>query len=328
MIDLPDMTSISPPQNATRALHFLWLNLDLPAAPDPDDGSLRAPMPAKYIGNIRQAAERHPETQVMLWIDSRRLTGKQRDFLQRVLEEDMPNVHLKDLRSIPAYDREALYNQTETDPAWRNIGQSALIWRQVDAAKVLISLQGDIDQSFFADLDHAHLDIGSREVQGMLEKRGLMIGNGLSSGAYFENQLWGFTRDRRAFFEGYYTDVLKSAYRGENGYNALLNRADRLLLGKERISPSEISFVNQPDGSKSEQPGHHWQDGRGGVSAPRLVDNGELTRVFNAKARPPQPARPARDAVWGPPALQPGLATIRIVSQMRKALKTLARTIL
>jgi hypothetical protein len=303
-----------------RVLNFLWLNLDLPAPPDPEDGSIRAPLPAKYIDSIRKAGESHPETPVVLWIDSRRMTARQRDFLEKSLEQDRPNIHLKDLRSIPAYDREPLYNQSENNPGWRSTGKSALIWRQVDAAKVLVSLQGDFDQSFFADLDHAHLDVGSPTVQRMLEKRGLVIGSGLSSGAHFENQLWGFTRGRRGFFEGYYADALKSAYRGENGYNALLNRVDELLLRKECLSPSEICVVNYPDGSMAEQPGHYWQDGRGSKAEPLLIDNLALSRAFNEKSNP-RPACPDLDVVWGPSALNPQIAVLRLVSRLRNGLK-------
>ena len=80
-------------------------------------------------------------------------------YLREALEQGRPNVQLKDLRSIPEYDKEPLYNEAETDPHWRDGGQASLIWRQVDAAKILVSLQGNYDQTFFADLDHAHLGI-------------------------------------------------------------------------------------------------------------------------------------------------------------------------
>jgi hypothetical protein len=320
------MPSREPEQNFSpafpaRVLNFLWLNLDLPAPPDPEDGSIREPLPAKYIDSIRRAGEAQPETKILLWIDSRRLTARQRDYLEAALEEGRPNIRLKDLRAIPAYDKEPLYNQAEGDPAWRRCGKSALIWRQVDAAKVLVSLQGDFDQSFFADLDHANLDAGAPKVQAMLEKRGLVIGSGLSSGGYFENQLWGFTRSRRGFFEGYYLETLKSAYRGENGYNALLNRVDSLLLKKESMCPSEICLEHLPDGSQAEQTGHRWQDGSGGTAEPRRVDNGELTRVFNARSTRMRPDNPAPEVAWAPSALQPRLTALRLASRLRNALK-------
>ena len=58
----------------SQVLNFLWLNLDLPAPPDLPDGSIREPLPPRYINNVRKAGEAHPETQVVLWVDSKRLT--------------------------------------------------------------------------------------------------------------------------------------------------------------------------------------------------------------------------------------------------------------
>ena len=104
----------------SQALNFLWLNLDLPAVSDPEDGSIREPLPLKYIESVRKAGEANPHTDVCLWVDSLRLTERQLMFLQEALEEGRTNVHLKDLRSIPSYRREKLYNEPETNPNWRS----------------------------------------------------------------------------------------------------------------------------------------------------------------------------------------------------------------
>ncbi len=126
----------------TQVLNFLWLNLDLPAPPDPEDGSIRQPLPAHYIDSVREAGKRHRNAEVDLWVDSQRLTPKQMAYLKVSLEQDLKNVHLKDLRGILAYDSERLYNEAEKDSGWRDdCDQASLIWRQVDAAKILISLQ-------------------------------------------------------------------------------------------------------------------------------------------------------------------------------------------
>ena len=160
----------------SQAVNFLWLNLDCPAKPDPADGSIRKPLPEEYIENVREAGRRYPDAEIRFWVDSKRLTEKQMKYLQCIVEADVQNVHVRDLREIPAYESEKLYNESETNEHCRASYKSK-IWLQVDTAKILISLQGDFDQSFFADLDHAHLDIGSQEVQAMLDKHGLMIGS-------------------------------------------------------------------------------------------------------------------------------------------------------
>ncbi len=105
----------------TQALNFLWLGLDLPAKPDPEDGSIRLPLPEEYIGNVREAGRRHPHADVHLWVDSRRLTAKQLDYLEAVVEDEMPNVHLKDLCSIPGVAQmKSFYSRPETRKNWRS----------------------------------------------------------------------------------------------------------------------------------------------------------------------------------------------------------------
>lgn len=307
----------------TRALNFLWINLDLPAPADPEDGSIRQPLPAKYIDNIRNASEAHPDTQMILWVDSRRLTERQYAFLQDALEDDRPNVHLKDLRSIPAYDKEELYNQAETDPNWRNGGQRAVIWRQVDAAKILVSLQGNFDQSFFADLDHAHLDVASEKVQTMLEKQNIMIGASSDTSLNVENQLWGFSRGGRRFFEDYYPAALRCAYRGHNAWQELKNRV-KDLCRKKGIGPIEIILPIKDDGTRAEQPGHVWRSGYGSDlnGKPVTVEKGQLSRTFNEKSARTREACPDLDVVWTPKKgtyCQPRI--IRFFNKLRDGMK-------
>jgi hypothetical protein len=264
-----DFKDVADPPS--RAFHFLWLNLDLPALPDPADGSLRAPLPPKYIENVRRAGASNPETDVMLWVDSKRLTERQFAFLKTALETDRPNVHLMDLRGISAYDREPLYNQGETDPHWRNSGQNALIWRQVDAAKVLVSLQGDYDQVFFSDLDHAHMGISNRSIQDVIRKNGLMIGSSGKFGISIENQLWGFNRRRREFFTQYCADALKAANEGQNAWRALVTKVEKDLQKKEGLELEDFCLRVPDDWSRAEQPGHAWRSGKGGAEAPAVI---------------------------------------------------------
>jgi hypothetical protein len=271
----------------SRVFNFLWLNLDLPAPPDPDDGSIREPLPAKYVENVREAGRAHPTTEIVLWVDSKRLTERQLTFLQHSIEDQLPNVHLKDLRSIPAYDQEPLYNQAETDPCWRNYGKNTLIWRQVDAAKVLVSLQGNYDEVFFADLDHAHLSITSPPVQQMLETHGLMVGSISDSELTVENQLWGFRRSRQKFFEQYYDRALRAANAGLNGWAELVTKVNGELVATQGIPIEEICLLINDDGSQAEHTGHEWRTGTGEEARPALVASGELVRIFNAKSKAP-----------------------------------------
>ncbi|TAL39138.1 MAG: hypothetical protein EPN97_02970 [Alphaproteobacteria bacterium] len=268
-----------------RVLNFLWLNLDLPALADPEDGTIRQPLPPKYIETVRKSARAHPTTDVVLWVDSKRLTGRQMEFLRKSIETNRSNAKVKDLRTIPAYDQDELYNEPETNAEWRSCGQSSLIWRQVDAAKVLISLQGDYDQAFFSDLDHAHFGVTSPKVQAMLKKHGLMIGSYSDSGDLsIENQLWGFQRRRRDFFNAYYGEALVEAHNGNNAWSKLVSKVELELVRNESIPLAEICLPIAADGTKAEQPGHESRDGYN-RSTPSTISNVDLTRMFNARSR-------------------------------------------
>jgi hypothetical protein len=238
----------------SQVLNFMWLNLELPARPDPAEGAVREPMPAHYIKNVRAAALRHPSADIVLWVDSKRPTEKQMAYLKETIEGGSSNAALKDLRSIPAYDSEKLFNENAADARWRDMDQTSEIWRQVDAAKVLISLQGSYDQTFFADLDRAHLDIDRTAVQERLQKNGLFIGSpsGRKDNVSIENQVWGFEKRRRRFFESYYQQALKDAYDGENAWNSLIWKVRLELMSREAIPLQEICLPLRGDGTEAE----------------------------------------------------------------------------
>ncbi len=264
----------------SQVLNFLWLNLDFPAPPDPEDGSIRRPLPEEYINNLRGAGKAHPAAEVDFWVDSLRLTEKQMAYLKTVVEDGLPNVHLKDLRGIPAYDKEPLYNEGERDRFWRDDEQT-LIWRQVDAAKILVSLQGDFDQTFFADFDKAHLDIESKEVQKRLHDHHMFIGSG------HENQLWGLDKTRRGFFEEYYAEALRVAYDGDNAWSTLCSKVERVLQDKEKVSFKETCIFLDDKGGWATQPGHEWTGvdswyGEEERKESPFISAKELTGVFNA----------------------------------------------
>jgi hypothetical protein len=284
----------------SQVLNFLWLNLELPAPQDPAGGGIFEPMRASYIENIRKAALAHPQAEIDLWVDSKRLTEKQMAYLKALIENGATNAHLKDLRDIPAYNEDALYNKGETDPEWRGGGQHSLIWRQVDAAKILVSLQGNYEQTFFADLDHAHLDIDSPQVQNMLKKHDVLIGSSNDQSPRIENQLWGFTPKRRKFFEEYYETALQAADNGMNAWNELVRKADRELIKKQWFIPSrkkaplkEICLLIVAQGGRATQPGSCMGDGYGRRSEASVITAVDLARIFNTSSVKSTPEAPS-----------------------------------
>ncbi|MEK6928325.1 MAG: hypothetical protein AABX11_07875 [Nanoarchaeota archaeon] len=189
------------------------------------------PIKDSILENILQITRKNPSTDVRLWIDSVRMSNLQRDWLENSLEGGTrANLSICNLRDIPTYCTEPLY-QLEDFSDWRNDPEkTSTVWRQVDAAKVLIALQGDHNQSFYSDLDVIDFVVESEEVQKRLSERGIIL-RGLNSGE-FENQLFGFGETGRDFFKSLYKKTLDYSYKGLNGYHALLDHV-RTSLSKD-----------------------------------------------------------------------------------------------
>ncbi len=99
-------------------------------------------------------------------------------------------------------------------------------------------------------MDFAHMDINAQEVQDKLGKPG----PGMFIGSGEENQLWGFNRDRRGFFEDYYADALRVAYAGDNAWYLLLQKVEEEFEDKGGLDCDDYCLYIDNDGSQAEQP--------------------------------------------------------------------------
>lgn len=233
----------------------------------------------------------NPQTSVMFWVDRQRLTQAQQDGLREKIAQAPGHITLADLRDIPAYDREPLYNWGERNPRWRE-DKDSLIWRQVDAAKVLVCLQGDAQQVFFADMDLAAFDTKDASLQQKIRDYGLFV-NMSANYPTVENQMWGFdAQRRRGFFEELYKKTLKEAYKGENGWQSLVELVDQKLCGAqssggEGLFLDDFLHCTRESGIRAHHPGHRFQTGieQADKSSLKSAD-AKLSGAFNsAKAR-------------------------------------------
>lgn len=200
------------------------------------------PIRDSIMVNIQDIARQNPLADVRLWVDSVRMNTRQRGWLADTLEASTGNnLSIRDLRDIPHYRTEPLY-QDEDKSNWRNdCMKVSPIWRQVDAAKVLIGLQGDYVQSFYSDLDVSDLVIESEEVQRKLSEKGLLLRGLKHEGKInWENQLFGFNERGREFFERLYKKTLEYGYKGLNGYHALLDQSSTSIMEGDR---EKIAFI-------------------------------------------------------------------------------------
>jgi len=250
-----------------QSLNFLWLNLDLPAHPDPESGYISNPIPGEYIENIRKSAKINPNADISLWVDSKRLTPLQYSWLKASITP----VELQDLRSIPEYNNEDLYNHGEENPYWRNVKKDTTIWRQVDAAKILVALQGNYSQSFFLDLDYAHIKLDTPEIQQRLNDYGFLIGqrtykplivNGVEqhSESILENQFFGITGKSKEIFTDLYKDTLVESYKGNNGWR-IFKAKFKDIVAEMKKPQEDIAYDIRPDGSQAYHPNTPITDG-------------------------------------------------------------------
>jgi len=252
-----------------QALNFLWINLEFPAKPHPyaDKGYIYNPIPSEYIENMQKAAKTNSDADVFLWVDSKRLTPLQYQWLKATIAP----VKLQDLRSIPEYNKEVLYNQGDNNTTWReDAGKKSIIWQQVDAAKILIALQGKYVQSFFVDMDHAHIKLNNAEVQKRINKYGFLIGqedinpppfiHNMSESlreniGTIENQFFAITPRSKLLFKALYKETIKTAHKeGDNGWLVFKTKFEQLIY-KKKTTKNKVAYTLDAEGSPAYQPG-------------------------------------------------------------------------
>lgn len=218
------------------------------------------PMPANYIEAACRASHNNPNADVHLWMDFERLNTDQIAYMrQRFQEQGGPNLELKNLRDITTYRSENLYNLNNASHTWRRQLKHEVIWRQVDAAKILICLQGDqYEQTFFADLDFAALIIEDPFLQNTIQKHGLLVRAEIdlkTRMTILENQAWGFTRKRASLFEVIYRQTLMNAYDGYNGHAAYIDHIGALAK-YENFDIRDLVYFGFHDKTQAYHPGH------------------------------------------------------------------------
>lgn len=219
---------------------------------------LRKPIADRTIVNMYGIAERNPDVDMQLWVDSRRMTDAEMGWLEGIVGEcASENMTLHDFCKIPEYRDHPLYNQSDysSEPHFH---KDSLIWRQVDAARILACLCSSHDQVFYSDTDVANLVISSDEVQNRLKKQGVILAGGINERgrSWYENQLFGFDRRKRTFFSRLYERTLSDALiRRENGYRSYVEFIRTELEGREEMDAQDIVFqVVHDDGTIPNHP--------------------------------------------------------------------------
>lgn len=249
-----DGKPIEVTRSPTKAYNLLWIAPTFSASGE----EFRQPIPDQTIENMYGIAGRNPTTDVQLWIDSRRMTGTQMDWLEEMIGKcQSGNMALRNFRDVPEYGNHPLYNQPDNSPNWR-FDKHSLIWRQVDTARILACLQSGQDQVFYSDADVTNLVLDSDEVQNRIKKHGIILAGAVdekSGYPWYENQLFGFDGRKRVFFRQLYDRTLRDvATKGENGYGSYIDLINSELKGRDGIDTREIVFQARYDGTVALHP--------------------------------------------------------------------------
>lgn len=216
-------------QQAKSVYNLLWLK---PKFKIPE-GLRVDPMPSEVCENIVLISNQNSRSDVLLWIDSRQIVGWQHEWISKLINlTQTRNLQIRDLNEIPEYASNELFERQDESSRWRK-DKHALIWRQVDVAKILVCLQGNYEQTFYSDTDVVNLSIESQEIQGVLGKFGFIVGGIVFRGGFeaTENQAFGFDRTYKNVFEDVYSLTLQEAQNGRNGYLAFRHVIEGKMVG-------------------------------------------------------------------------------------------------
>jgi len=238
----------------SKAYNLVWLAPTFPALGE----EFRQPIPEQTIENMYGIAGRNPNSDVQLWIDSKRMTDTQIGWLERMIGNcQSDNMALHDFRHVPEYDNHPLYNQPDDSPNWR-FDKHSLIWGQVDAARILACLHSDHDQVFYSDADVTNLVLDSDEIQSRMGKHGIILAGAVdekSGYPWYENQLFGFDGRKRGFLRQLYDRTLRDVTtKGENGYGSYIDLINSELKAREGIDTRDIVFQARHDGTVALHP--------------------------------------------------------------------------
>ncbi len=251
----------APVQTRTKAYNLLWIPPRFPKIsifePTPEDRPFCQPIPDKTVENMLRIAEQNEQVDVRLWVDSERLNRAQMEWLREMAGKACTrNMQILDLESISEYRSDQWFHQPDLSQNWRH-NKHSLIWRQVDTARILAGVQGDYEQSFYSDADVTNLIIDSQNVQEQLQKHGVIVsGWPTQDGAGYENQLFGFTRERKSLFFRLYEQTLEYVKsHGRNGYDPFIIFINSKFKDEEKIDTREIVFSPEYDDTRASHPG-------------------------------------------------------------------------
>lgn len=153
-----------------RVLNYVWINMKADESGKTCDDFLCS-VPLHYLDGAYGNARKYDDTEVRIWIDPAYLDPMSRYFVDTHAHLEAPdNVRFMNLRTIPAYDQNEIFQPEK--------GTS--IWTKVDLARFLVvshCLQTtDAQRVFYADFDVKDVELDNQRTDMLLNRHGMTLG--------------------------------------------------------------------------------------------------------------------------------------------------------
>lgn len=207
----------------SQAYNLLWIRPDFAK-----EGEIfTPPLEEVYLNDLQKICKINSGVDVRFWVDFKRLSNEQQTWLQKKITEiGIANLQLLDLRSIDLYKNDYVFNTEGTDNRGiANLEGVAHIYGAVDAAKILVCMEGNYKQQFFSDLDIKGLDVNSEILQNKLGRVGLLIGG---KNVRYENQILAFDSSHQELALNLFEKTRELADNGETGWDAIVRLVDKM----------------------------------------------------------------------------------------------------
>jgi hypothetical protein len=256
-------------RNFTSAFNVMWVDL----APATPGQTFKPPLSWQHLLNLKSVARANPDSNILLWVDSNRLSTVQYNCLRSTVERHFPsagisNVGLRDLFAIEQYKNEGFYRKPTSESQKNNY--RAPIWGQVDSARLLAlseAFKDGFDQAAYCDFDLLKgkgIILSSEAIQAGLKTNHVVLGlqDTIRGGKCAQNNFMAFTSHMRESVKHLYDQTIKVAREGNTGYGPFLNFVSRLrthapdptklfLAVSGGLSNAPLSAQPKPDAPKA-----------------------------------------------------------------------------
>jgi len=204
----------------------------------------RSPIPAEFLNNVDQVAQKLSDITIWIWCDDAELTRRGKEVLL-AFKQRHPNLHLKNLNNVPTYRENPVFEKIQKEP------QAVKIWHKVDLLRLLVLAHvfktTDVTWAFYSDFDVADPEIHSQRTRLILDKHSLLLNNSCVTPeeTFIENNFMGFHRAiSDEITQRFIPETVASFSRNKfSGWDAFWKCALEFCAIK-KISVGDISFYH------------------------------------------------------------------------------------